>query len=203
MEKAINKLIENQIENEKVHNHENTYLGEDGLKYCITCNEPVQSIRKNFFSGHTFLVARNCLCVRNRIAQNERIMKSKKEEQEFKNRQKDCFEKFTSLYNCTFESSADESETFDYAKKLAKNFDKYNDTSAGILFWGKFRTGKTYMACAVANYIMRRGYSAKLIKLSDTIKDVFKEIDKNSFLDRLQEYDLLIIDDLGIEKKTE
>lgn len=32
MEKAINKLIENQIENEKVHNHENTYLGEDGLK---------------------------------------------------------------------------------------------------------------------------------------------------------------------------
>lgn len=203
MEKAINKLIENQIENEKVHNHENTYLGEDGLKYCITCNEPVQSIRKNFFSGHTFLVARNCLCTRNRIAQNERIMKAKKEEQEFKNRQKDCFGKFTSLYNCTFESSADESETFDYAKKLAKNFDKYNDTSAGILFWGKFRTGKTYMACAVANYIMRRGYSAKLIKLSDTIKDVFKEIDKNSFLDRLQEYDLLIIDDLGIEKKTE
>ncbi len=114
MEKAINKLIENQIENEKVHNHENTYLGEDGLKYCITCNEPVQSIRKKFFSGHTFLVARNCLCTRNRIAQNERIMKAKKEEQEFKNRQKDCFGKFTSLYNCTFESSADESETYDY-----------------------------------------------------------------------------------------
>ena len=203
MEKIINQLIENQIENEKSNYCHNTYLGEGGLKYCTTCNEPVQSRRENIITGNTFLVARNCLCARNRIAENERIMKARKEEQAFKDRQKDCFGKFLSLYNCTFESSSCDSETFDYAKRLANDFDKYKDTSAGVLFWGKFRTSKTYMACAVANHIMKQGYTAKLIKLSDTIKDVFKEIDKNSFLDRLQEYNLLIIDDLGVEKKTE
>ncbi len=106
------------------------------------------------------------------------------------------------MYKFTFENSTSTAETTEYAKRLADEFEKYKNTSLGVLFWGKSRMTKTYTACAIANEIMKQGYTAKLIKLTDVIMDVYKEVDKNKFLSELRSYDLLIIDDLGVERNT-
>lgn len=195
MKETIN-IIMNQVAHKNISNLEtqdNTYIGDDGLLYCNIRNEPIQNIRVNPLKGHNFIVARDCLCERTRKKNIEELRKKKDEQELFKSRQIECFGDSKLMYSFTFENSLGTAETQTYAKRLAEHFEEYKDTNAGVLFWGPSRKTKTYTACSIANDIMKRGFSAKLIKLLDIIMDVFKEMDKNKFLGELHKYDLLII----------
>ena len=90
----------------------------------------------------------------------------------------------------------------DYTQKC---LDKKQDK--GLIIIGKSGVGKTYLACAIANQLMQNGQVVlvgRLANLLDKIKDSFSEntITEKELIELYSGVDMIVIDDLGIEKIT-
>ena len=63
---------------------------------------------------------------------------------------------------------------------------------------------KTFYAACIANALIDHGRSAKMTNFSAIINKLQESFDgRQRFLDKLNRFDLLIIDDLGIERESE
>ena len=79
------------------------------------------------------------------------------------------------------------------------------EKNIGLLFWGDVGTGKSFLAGCIANALIDQGISCcmtSIARISNAMNGLFSE-DKNRYLNSLNEYRLLIIDDLGSERNTE
>ena len=99
----------------------------------------------------------------------------------------------------------------DYAKSFKEN------KKEGLLLSGPAGTGKTHLAVAIIDYISRLKYrliekEIIFITVPDMVERIRKKMfidpkapdkDKDTYKDRLLECDLLVLDDLGTESKTE
>lgn len=113
-----------------------------------------------------------------------------------------CFED-SALYNWDFSHDNGKNAVMKWAKDYV---DRWNDAfskNIGLLLWGDVGTGKTYFAACIANALVEQHVSVKMTNFSTILNDLFAESDKNKYLDRLNNHNLLIIDDLGIERGTE
>ena len=76
----------------------------------------------------------------------------------------------------------------------------------GLLFYGSVGSGKSYLASAIANYLIEEYQMRVLIKnFTQIINDIHIggfQLDKNEYIGRLANAPLLILDDLGIERDT-
>lgn len=113
----------------------------------------------------------------------------------------------TKLYN-----DASEAEN---AKKCAVNyilnFETFKIKGIGLYLYSKEKgSGKTRLACSIANALMNREYiSIKFIRTLDLlsiIRDTYKKdsgITERETVDRIKKVKFLILDDIGAEKPTE
>jgi DNA replication protein DnaC len=70
-----------------------------------------------------------------------------------------------------------------------------------VLITGATGTGKTYLACALAQAACRQGLSSRYFRLTRLIEDLALARGDGSYpklMDRLQKTDLLVIDDYGL-----
>ena len=113
-----------------------------------------------------------------------------------------CFEDHA-LYSWTFDKDNGKNPVM----KVARDYvDKWSDAlsgNTGLVLWGDVGTGKTFFAACIANALVEQNVSVKMTNFSTILNDLYAESDKNKYLDRLNDYSLLIIDDLGIERGTE
>ncbi len=114
---------------------------------------------------------------------------------------KRTFENFNT-YNLTLEII----HAHDKAIKFTKDFP---DTSQGLLFSGPVGTGKTHLAAAIANELIRKLYSVIFGNVTDIItliKGSYRqdsEITEGEIIKAFTEdTDIFIIDDLGKERAT-
>ena len=73
------------------------------------------------------------------------------------------------------------------------------------MFWGDVGTGKTFVAGCIANYLLQQRISVLITSLSKIINDLqgFSIQDKNDYLESLNRFKLLILDDLGAERQSD
>lgn len=74
-----------------------------------------------------------------------------------------------------------------------------------MLLWGSVGTGKTFAASCIANALTEQGVPVLMTnfsKILNSLSGMFSE-DRNKYLASLGKFDLLIIDDLGIERNSE
>lgn len=113
-----------------------------------------------------------------------------------------CFEDHA-LYSWTFDKDNGKNPVM----KVARDYvDKWSDAlsgNTGLVLWGDVGTGKTFFAACIANALVEQNVSVKMTNFSTILNDLFAESDKNKYLNRLNDHNLLIIDDLGIERGTE
>lgn len=185
-----------------------THRGEDGLLYCDVCGEPLETEMpeeiKPLFPGKKTR-PRMCRCDREKAAAEEKSEK----EQLAKNRinaiRKDGL--YSELYeSCTFEKDDRRDER---ASRIARNyvshFQEYAEGNAGLMFWGGVGTGKSYLAACIANALIDRYYTVIMAPLQDIVADMTANYNANrdAVLSRIENCDLLILDDLGVERGTD
>lgn len=110
--------------------------------------------------------------------------------------------------NATFESfnPIDNPKALEKAKNFADNFPR----NKGLLLTGTVGTGKTHLACAIANALLNKLYSVYFGNVVDIISFIRGTYNRDSSLTEeeavnimTKEVDLFIIDDLGKENNTE
>lgn len=193
---ALNNMIDSISQN--VPKAENEYIGDDGLLHCAVCHKKTQTIVE--FEGEKRRVRCICDCKQKELeaykqaeiqAENERMRRR-------------CFAE-TNMAGWTFANDDGKNPKISNAmKRYSADFRDFKEEGRGLLLYGSVGTGKTYYAACIANALIDIGYSVLMTnfaRLTNEIQGRFD--DKNEYIDSLNRYSLLIIDDLGAERKSE
>lgn len=91
----------------------------------------------------------------------------------------------------------------DLAKKYVEEFAEMKKENCGLLLWGDVGTGKSHFAGCIANELLEKGISVCMTNFAVILADMTNfEINKNDYIQKLNQTELLIIDDFGIERNT-
>lgn len=199
MEAMINRLTDSISNN--VPASDNEYLcEEDGLMHCSVCHKNTQTRISVESLGINKIVKCICDCRKkelNAIADREKL-------EELDRQRRICFAE-TNMHNWTF-SNDDRSNAklSDAMQNYVKNFTDFKAEGKGLLLYGTVGTGKTYYAACIANALIDAGYKVLMTnfaRLTNQIQGMFEG--KQEYIDSLNHYQLIIIDDLGAERKSE
>lgn len=174
----------------------------DGLLYCGKCNTPKQCEVELFGQIRKPM----CLC------QCE-VERKEREEEERKHRE--FMEKVNryrrmgfdegEMQNWNFASDDGHNEKIaNAARRYVQNFAELKKQGKGLLFYGTVGTGKTFFACCIANALIDKGYPCMVTnfaRLTNTLQEKFDN--RQEYIDSLNRFDLLVIDDLGAERKSD
>ena len=179
---------------------ENEYIGEDGLLHCSVCHAATQTVIRHPFNYKETKVRCICDCRKKELEAH----KERERQEELDRQRRICFAE-TNMSNWTFENDDRRNEKLsDAMQNYVKNFIDFKKDGKGLLLYGTVGTGKTYFAAAIANALIDNGYSVLMTnfaRLTNTIQGMYEG--KQEFIDSLNRYSLLIIDDLGAERKSE
>ncbi|HEO2721088.1 TPA: ATP-binding protein [Streptococcus agalactiae] len=173
----------------------------NGHIYCKVCGKKVDGELLDF--GFTKFIPRiKCECEIKRDKKNaerERLMK-------ISLLKRDCFSS-PLQHQYTFEKFLNEKgQAYKVAYNYAKSFEQMKKDNVGLLFYGDVGSGKTYLACSIANELIeRKQVKVKIMNLSQVINQIQKsafKLESNEIINNLSNIPLLILDDLGIERDT-
>lgn len=180
---------------------EGDYLGEDNLYYCGKCNTRKQTAITMF--GDVKVVPCICEC---------KAAKIKAEEEERK--QREFFERVMRMRKMGFPEKAMQEWTFENddgsnpkltnaMKNFVEHFQTFREEGKGLLLFGTVGTGKTYLAACVANELISKGNPCLVTNFARIASELQGTFEKQQYIDNLNSFPLLVIDDLSAERKTE
>ena len=177
------------------------HLEADGLYHCDVCGEARQYIIPNgFLGGRKVHCACRCL-----VSERERRERQSQLDENARRRRK-CFGAgWEQMSKWTFENDDKRNPNVTKAcKSYADEFDRYYKDGAGLLMYGDVGTGKSFMAACIANAVLDKGKQVLMSNFSELINRMQGNYeDRQAFIDSLNNYSLIVIDDLGIERNTE
>ena len=104
---------------------------------------------------------------------------------------------------CTFENS-DKTELLTMAENYAKHFQEFRRNGKGLLLHGTVGTGKSHMAACIANRLIDEGYWVLMTNFATVVNHLQSSFEgRQEYINSLNKYSLLILDDLGAERNTE
>ena len=177
------------------------YIGTDGLKYCGKCHTPMQ--KKVECSGEEHIESVPCKC---RLEEMDAEMERQRRythEMELMRAREQCFAD-SILWKWNFENCDDPNDKLMVSmKRYCENFsDLYND-GCGLVLYGPVGVGKTYAAACIANELIENAHTVHMTDFSRIINSLWGQTEgKQKYLDSLNNYDLLIIDDLASQRNT-
>ena len=172
----------------------------DGLLHCGKCGTPKQCRVK--LLGKTISPKCLCKCEAERMKQEEEQAKQKEFLERIKKYRKMGFPE-SQMQDWTFENDDRSNEKLsNMAKRYVDNFKEFCKDGKGLLLYGGVGTGKTYIACMIANALIDKGYPVLVTNFSRILSTLQGTFDKQEYLDSLNQFKLLVIDDLGVERDT-
>ncbi|UWG68832.1 MAG: AFG1-like ATPase [Bacteriophage sp.] len=182
---------------------EGDYRNEDGLLMCGKCHTQKEcALAKR--DGTTRTVRCACECS---VAQNAREAEEK--------RKRDRMQYLDSMRRTGFPDAEMREWTFaksdhtdrkneNIARKYVANFNAMREQGTGLLLCGSVGTGKSFLAASIANGLISQGTPCLMTNFSRIISRISEKFGGDQkYLDDLNRFDLLIIDDLGAERDSE
>lgn len=196
IEEVVDKMTD-EI-SDRVPISDNEYLADDGLMHCTVCNDALQTEIE--FFGKKKIVRCICSCKLKEIEAE----KEREKREEYDRKRRICFAE-TNMGKWTFENDdRSNAKLSDAVKRYCDNFAEFKSEGKGLLFYGDVGTGKTYFAACIANALIDKGYNVLMTNfatLTNKIQGMFEG--KQEYINSLNRYQLLILDDLGAERKSE
>lgn len=173
-----------------------------GLVYCKKCHTPRQtSVELGGTLFHPY-----CICQCQSEARELELAKEKQlQEQQRIARLKANGLQDASLRQFTFANDTGINPEMQKAHSYVEHWAEMKATATGLLLWGNVGTGKSFFAGCIANALLDRGVPVLMTNFSrilNALTGMFSA-DRNKYIDSLNHYSLLIIDDLGMERSTE
>lgn len=196
----IKNMLTDTIETDTAE-AENYLDTETGLLFCGKCHTKKQ--RYITYLGIKKKIA--CLCHCQAEAVRKEQQRRKTEEQMLAvSRLKSAGLQDKAFYQYTFDSCDRSHSCYGYARQYVEHFKEFQKNGQGLLFWGNVGTGKTFLAACIANALMEQNIPVLMTsfpKLLNALGGLYSE-ERNHYLQSLNQYRLLVIDDLGVERET-
>lgn len=175
----------------------------DGLLFCGKCNTPKQS--RQCFMGHSITVGCLCRCAAE-ARDREAATRQKQEEADKIMRLRSSGISSQKFQNARF--SLDDGQfpgPMGLLRRYVDNWERAYKENIGLLLWGGVGTGKSFGAACIANALIEQSIPACMVNLSSVLNSLtnFQGVDRNQFIGDLMKYPLLILDDFGMERRTE
>lgn len=172
----------------------------DGLLHCGKCNTPKQT--RVEVMGHLISPMVLCKCAQERKAKEKEDAERKELLERVKKYRKMGFPESEMQY-WTFENDdRGNAKMSEMAKRYVNHWEAFHKQGKGLLLYGSVGTGKTYIACMIANALIDKGYPVLVTNFSRVLNTLQSTNEKQEYLDSLNKFRLLVIDDLGIERDT-
>ncbi|WP_346728027.1 ATP-binding protein [Pseudoflavonifractor sp. MCC625] len=174
------------------------YMGEDGLMYCGKCRTRRQTRVDVLGTIRTVPVMCQCM-IEAREAEQAREKAARIE----RARRISLMEEADAA--CTFENDDRKNPVVsDAMRRYADGFRKMWEKNIGLLLYGPVGTGKSFFAACVANALLEQEVSVKMTNFTRIINDMQAIFEgRQEYLNGLNRNNLLIIDDLGVERESE
>lgn len=179
---------------------ENEYIGEDGLKRCSVCGVATETYITNPFSHKSHKVRCICYCKQKELNAH----KERERQQDMERQRRICFSE-TNMASWTFANDdRRNAKLSDVMQNYVNNFTDFRSDGKGLLLYGPVGTGKTYYAACIANKLIDEGFTVYMTKFTDLVNLIQSKSfqDKPEFIESINRYSLLIIDDLGTERES-
>lgn len=198
MNKELEKVMIEDVEYS--FDPEKEYI-KDGHAYCKVCNERKDGKALEFF-GKQMIFKTACKCDRNREAKE----KERQKQLDVERLKSSCFNSVIQ-WSYTFENYlGEENQSLIIAKNFVKDYEEMKKENIGLLFYGSVGSGKTYLACSIANALIEQyQVEVKIRNFAQIINELQNggfDLDKNAYIESLVNTSVLILDDLGIERDT-
>jgi len=174
---------------------------QDGLLYCGKCHTPKQTTVE--LGGETLTVNCLCKCREKQLADEEEQAKREKASRERARTRREGIQD-ERLSRMTFSNDDQANRKMStIAHRYVDKFDEMLTNGKGLLLYGTVGTGKTFYATCIANALMDKGVPCMVTNFTRIVNTLYAKEDKQEYLDELNRYDLLVIDDLAAERNTE
>ncbi len=173
------------------------YCNSDGLLYCGNCHTAKEC--RIEVAGETFTVPCLCKCGEDAYEENERKFREQQRRIRIGNlRVSGILDE--NLRRVRFDDS-DDCENIRKCRKFVEHWGEIRKQNTGLLMTGPVGTGKTYAAACIANALIDRGIPVLMTSFPAILST--SKFELNDIVRQSQEYDLVIVDDLGVERDTE
>ena len=197
----IKNLVEPLVDQFTIKTNEEDYINEKtGLLMCGNCNTPKQCIVE--IEGKIYKPKCLCKCGKEKRDREEEEAKQREFEKRINKYRTMGFPE-SEMQNWNFKNDdLGNKKLTEIAKRYVANFDRFYKEGKGLLLYGGVGTGKTYIACMVANALIDEGYQILVTNFSRILNTLQSTTNKQEYLDSLNKFKLIVIDDLGVERDT-
>lgn len=179
---------------------------ENGIRMCGRCHTPKQAVKELPRPGGGMaprLVPITCQCER----EEQKRQKAKDQKQEFDvwlAEQRDKYGISDLSYRSHTFSRDDrrDAKLSDTCRRYVDRWEEMKADNLGILFYGSVGTGKSFYACAIVNALLEKCVPAVVTNFPRLLNILQGVRDRQDYIDHLQLYHLLVIDDLGVERDS-
>lgn len=178
------------------------YIGDDGLLYCGKCHTQKQCRVK--WLGEMQELPIMCRCAKEADEVEQKSLKDAQRKARIERLRRYGIPK-AYMYGWTFENDNGEGDRalMSSAKEYANKFREMYKKGKGLLLYGSPGIGKTYAAGCIANALIEREIPVLFTSFSRIAREMQETFSgQQDYLDELDRYDLLIIDDFNTERNT-
>lgn len=178
---------------------------ENGVRMCGKCRTPKQMwMDLPLPGGRTDrrLVPVACKCSQ----EQQEADAEKQATEQFSHWMKEQREKYgisDGYSSCTFARDDRRNTTIsDTCRRYAERWDSMEADNMGVLFYGSVGTGKSYYACCIVNALLEKRIPAIVTNFPRLLNVLQGARERQAYIDHLQLFRLLVIDDLGVERDS-
>lgn len=180
------------------------YRGDDGLLYCGKCHTPKEHREEHWLGGVERLLPIRCKCAREADLKREEARRAEERKYRLEGMRRTGFPD-AEMRKWAFDADDGMSEkTMMVARNYVDNFEVFKAKGKGLLLFGTVGCGKSFAAACIANELINRGVPCMMTNFSRIVNQLSESFEgRQQYIDRLNCFKLLVIDDLAAERDTD